>query len=228
MWFARTDVTIQAETFMREEIADKVYPTLEYGLKLRERLQRGDRLEMDQEQARLRGLLQTSQAAMHWPDYGGDGDQFLGMRYALTCWLDEIFILGSRWSAEWNERSLEVALYQMRNRSFAFWDQARIAEARSEMDALEVFYLCVMLGFRGDYRERPQELLEWRDNVEAQIGQRRAARWPGQPPELPPVTNVPPLLGQQRLRTSLLVLGAVVGLLIPIVTFSLVTILRNL
>ena len=33
------------------------------------------------------------------------------------------------------------------------WNTVRNAESRSGTDALEVFFLCVMLGFRGDKRE---------------------------------------------------------------------------
>jgi type VI secretion system protein ImpK len=230
---------------MREEITKLVYPTLEYGLKLHERLQRNEPVTLEKEQAHLRGLLQTRDAARRWPDYAGDGEPggFLGIRYALTCWLDEIFIAGSKWSAEWNEKKLETALYGSNDRAFLFWEQAKIAEARSEIDALEAYYLCVMLGFRGDLGDDPrippqdeverqqrlqrlQRLLDWRQNVETQIGQRRSRSWAG-PPELPPITSVPPLVGRQRFYKAVVTLGIVIGVMIPVATALLVKILQG-
>jgi type VI secretion system protein ImpK len=211
---------------MRDELTKLVYPTLAHGLKVRDAVQRGDQLDFDKEQATLRGLLQTREAARRWPDYAGDGEQFLGVRYALTCWIDEIFIDGTRWSQLWNEKKLETSLYGSNDRAYKFWEQAKIAEARSEIDALEVFYLCMMLGFRGDLTGAPDRVRDWREAVEAQFGQRRARQW-ASPPELPPKTNVPPLTGRDKFRKSLVILGIVVAILIPIGTFALIKALQS-
>ena len=73
--------------------------------------------------------------------------RFLGVRYGLTCWLDELFILYSPWERLWNERKLEASLYGTNDRAWRFWEQARLAESRAGSSALEVFYLCVILGF---------------------------------------------------------------------------------
>ena len=35
---------------------------------------------------------------------------FLGVRYALACWLDDIFILDSVWREQWNANKMEYAL----------------------------------------------------------------------------------------------------------------------
>jgi len=211
---------------MRDELAKLVYPTLAYGLKVRDALQKGETLDFDKEQAAFRGLLQTREAARRWPDYSGDGEQFLGVRYALTCWIDEIFIDGTRWAQTWNEKKLETSLYGSNDRAYNFWEQAKIAEARSEIDALEVFYLCMMLGFRGDLTGAPERVLDRRDAWEAQFGQRRARQW-NSPPELPPRTHVPPLTGRDKFRKALMILGIVVAILIPIGTFSLITAMKG-
>src|SRR5262245_39936112 len=177
---------------MRKEIADLVYPVINYALQLKRRVDRGEELSLSNEQAQLKGLLKSESAARRWPEYAGDApaggfddsgrgssEHFLGIRYALACWLDEIFILDSPWKAEWNERKLEAALYGSNDRAYKFWDQARKAEARPEKDALEVFFLCVMLGFRGDLRDDPDGLRAWREAAEAQLG--RPREWVGPP-----------------------------------------------
>src|SRR5207237_236794 len=110
---------------MREEIANLVHPVLAYGLRLKGRLDRGEEANLETEQATLRGLLLSEGEARRWADFGGEAptertisppaedgvrrpERFLGVRYALACWLDEIFVLDSPWGQEWNERKLEV------------------------------------------------------------------------------------------------------------------------
>jgi type VI secretion system protein ImpK len=213
---------------MRTETAELVSPILRQGLRLQERLRRGEKLDLRQEQAELRKLFQTSRGALGTapaPSTEESGDAFLGVRYPLACWLDEVFILDpqSPWKAEWRDQTLEFALFRRRDRSFLFWEQARLAEARGDADALEVFYLCVMLGFRGDLREDPGGLHDWRESVEAILGRGWSADWTGKPPELPlPETNVPPLRAREHLRWLLLTGSALVGLTILGTVFALV------
>ncbi len=212
---------------MREEIANLVHPVINYGLRLKERVERGDAtLDLDMEQAALKGYLLSSDEARRLPDFGGDSignrsisvtqtgdlgrraaDSFLGIRYALVCWLDEIFI-DSRWERDWNEKKLETQLYGTNLRADVFWEQAKRAEARPGSDALEVFFLCVMLGFRGELRNQPEKLQAWVNNTQARI-----ARSQGQelamPPEHDPPTSVPPRHGKERLQRMVLLVGGV-------------------
>src|SRR5436309_10046794 len=97
---------------MQEDLANLVHPILHYGLDLKQRLERGEAPSLDLEQAALKNLLGTELEAAQFPEYGGDSNQsfgaaiegrgmpavpntFLGARYALTCWLDELFIVHS-------------------------------------------------------------------------------------------------------------------------------------
>jgi type VI secretion system protein ImpK len=174
---------------MRQEIANLIHPVLAYGLQLKERLERSTELpDLEDEQARLKGLL-TASEGKGYPDFYGErgldggtisglhpgkasrltGGEFLGARYALACWLDELFSLDSPWGFQWTERTLEEALHGTRDRAFKFWEQARRAEARPGSDALEVYYLCVMLGFRGDFRDQPEKLRAWVTATQARI-----------------------------------------------------------
>jgi type VI secretion system protein ImpK len=217
---------------MQPEIANLVDRVLLCGLDLKERLARGERLDMAVEQAQLRTLLKSQSEAQRWPDYGGDnplgatslGGQktagFLGIRYALVCWLDEIFILDSPWADQWKEQALEPELYGTRLRGDEFWNQVRRAEARATPDALEGYYLCVMLGFRG--QQSLDKLRAWCDAMEPRItgGYDRGYDLP--PAKAPPC-NVPPLVSRDKLRRLVVVgalLAALLLVLVPIMVLS--------
>jgi type VI secretion system protein ImpK len=207
---------------MRDELADVVYPTVSYALQVRAGLERGDDVNMAAVQSELRTLLKTANEAQRWPEYGGDGDRYLGGRYALACWIDELFILDSPWGPQWNERKLEESLYGSNERAWKFWFQAKLAQARPGTDALEAFYLCVMLGFRGEGPEKPDTVATWRDAVENQLARVHNQPWPG-PQELQPELSAMPRRAKERVRQLLIGVIAVVALLIPAATFYLVS-----
>jgi len=205
---------------VRDDFANQVYDVLLNGLKLRDRIAAGDRPHLGSEQARLKGILGSASASAPWGSEGsptesvGAEREFLGIRYALTCWLDEMLIEAG-WR-EWDENKLESTLYRTNIRYSNFWNQARLAEAiPSAVDAQEVFLLCVLLGFRGEKGERPDQLREW-----VQLTRSRVTRGLGKElppiPEKSPVTDVPPLLGIERYRrmTLWLVIGVLVAVLL--------------
>jgi type VI secretion system protein ImpK len=211
---------------MRDELADVVYPTVTYALQVRAGLERGDDLNMAAVQSELRTLLKTANEAVRWPEYGGDGDRYLGIRYALACWIDEMFILDSPWGSAWNERKLEESLYGSNERAWKFWFQAKLAQARPGTDALEAFYLCVMLGFRGEGPEKPDTVATWRDAVENQLARVYNQPWPG-PQELQPELNALPRRAKGRLRQLLIGVMGLVALVIPATTFYLVYLFKK-
>jgi type VI secretion system protein ImpK len=218
---------------MREEIGTLVNKIINAGLELKERLAGGEQPDLEKEQARLKGLLGDPEGR-RYHEFAGEtgtehslmagrsttggsrssGDNFLGIRYALVCWLDEIFSLDAPpdWSSRWSEETLEVNLYGMRDRALNFWHQARKAETRPS-DALEAYFLCVMLGFRGDYRDQPDRLQSWVSSAYALISKGQSQEWKAGE-ELPAYTNVPPLWGRDKLQRMVFIGGAVVLLLI--------------
>jgi len=216
---------------MQEEIANLVHPVLTHGLRLKERLDRGEKPSLDVEQAALKGLLQSEIEARRWVSFGGDersGDAgearrgaFLGIRYALVCWLDELFTTGSAWEAQWNERKLEADLYGTNDRAWKFWEQARLADTWPDSDPLEAMYLCVMLGFSGELRGRPDQLRNWVSVAQTRLSKELGREW-AYPAELDPPTNVPPLHGREQLQRMVLVGGIALLLLIPLVAFLVV------
>jgi type VI secretion system protein ImpK len=213
---------------MKAEIANIVDRVLLCGLDLKDRLEKGENRDLAVEQHQLRVLLKSAEEARRWPEYGGDGQAdgmgFLGMRYALVCWLDEIFSRDSPWAKQWTEQVFEYEMYRTRERYEAFWEQARRAEARPDPDALEAYYLCAMLGFRGQKAGSPQELRAWADRMEPRLTRGYDKGYNLPPAKVPPC-NVPPLTGRDRLRTIFLIglaLTAVFLVLLPIVVLMLV------
>jgi type VI secretion system protein ImpK len=218
---------------MREEIASLVYPVLTQGIRLKDRLAAGEELDFGTAQKELLGLLQTTGQAQRWADFGGDNpstqslrssDQFLGIRYALTCWLDEIFILDSPWKDQWRDSCLEGALYGDVERAWRFWAQADKASARPSTDGLEVYFLCVVLGFRGDKADTPEEIKNWCERVKAQLEQGQGPDF-SLPVEGQPRTFVPPLTGARSMQSIAMFGGAAMLILIPVLVFFLVSFL---
>ena len=196
---------------MHATINDLVYPVLSYGLVLQERLERSEPLSLPDEQGRLVGLLQSDTEARRYPEYGGDGN-YAGIRYALVCWLDEMFVLHSSWGSKWNENKLETALYASNARAERFWQQAKIARSRPGTDSFEAFFLCVMLGFRGAARDDLNGLHAWVDDAKAVIAKGGGSEW-----KAPAQGNLPsdiqPLRGRDKFRRMLIAAGATLLLL---------------
>jgi len=218
---------------MRDDLAGHVYPVLQHGLRLRPRLDRGERPVLAVEQAELKRLLGSPSQPAPW-GIGRDvassiaisePTRFLGVRYALTCWLDELFI-ESPWSREWDENKLELALFETNIRYRTFWEQARLAETTPDStDAVETFLLCVLLGFRGELAEKPDAFREWVSAAKSRAGKGYGKELPAVP-EIAPTSNVPPLLGVEGYRKMARTLGFTLLGAIPVVTFLVVLLLR--
>jgi type VI secretion system protein ImpK len=89
---------------------------------------------------------------------------------ALVYWVDEILI-NSTWrhASEWREHILEWDYYRERLGGEKFYEKAAEAERLAGTDALETYYLCVALGFRGRYGYSPADLQAWAGRVFARI-----------------------------------------------------------
>ncbi|HJZ94651.1 MAG TPA: DotU family type IV/VI secretion system protein [Gemmataceae bacterium] len=214
---------------MRDDLARLVYPVLQHGLKLRARIDRGERPMLAAEQAELKRLLGTPSQPAPW-GMGRDvatsiaitePTRFLGVRYALTCWLDELFIESSL-SRDWDENKLESALFETNIRYRNFWEQARLAETTPDSsDAVEAFLMCVLLGFRGELADKPEAFREWVAAAKSRAGKGYGKDLPAVP-ELAPSSNVPLLLGVEGYRKMARALGLTLLAAIFVVTFLLV------
>lgn len=222
---------------MQDNVTNLVDRVLTQGLDLHQRINDGYEPDLDTEQAIIKdlllvdadpaatahdGLAPAAAGPLADASTGQNGrnpkERFLGVRYALVCWLDELFTCDSPWASKWNEQKLEVELYGTNDRAWKFWEQARYAQARPTNEALEAFYLCVMLGFRGKLRDQPEELHTWIANAKHRLGTVEPKSWPlAEKFEVP--TYIPPLRGHQRLRRMVMAGWMVALCLIPFAAF---------
>ena len=198
---------------MTPQFSNLVYPVITYALDLKDRLDRGDSADLETEQRELLNRLTSEAEGRRQNEYAGDGQHYLGVRYALACWLDELFIVHSPWSDRWNDRKIEVALYGTNDRAWKFWDQADLVLRRPNtpkvglppgLDAVEAFFLCVVLGFRGKHLGSPGKIREYVEDMRGQVS--RTASWQS-PRDSGVETNVEPLTGRDALRRTVLIFG---------------------
>ncbi len=73
---------------------------------------------------------------------------------ALIYWIDEMLIM-TDWEGQdwWNNNKLETEILNTNDRYRFFYRDAKEAAGLADKSALEVYYLCVALGFRGLYRD---------------------------------------------------------------------------
>jgi type VI secretion system protein ImpK len=142
-------------------------------------------------------------------------EPYLGVGYPLACWVDELFTVNSPVGGAWGERKFEVEFYGTNDRAWRFWRQARLAADRSIDDDLEVFYLCAVLGFRGEWADDPAQFRAWLGATRERLVKGLRTEWSG-PPALEFPTRVPARYGKSRLRRMALVAGIVVLVTVPV------------
>lgn len=205
------------------DIPNEVYPVVRRALEFYQRVQSEAGLSLAAVQADLRGRIKAGPSSRvssdpsQWADMAGI---YHGAPGPLVYWIDEVFSFYTPWAGDWENKKLEQSYFNTSDRAENFWNQARLALNRADKDALEVFYLALLLGFRGACRQAPADLQEWRDQFESHLGIHDALAWNDAPPALPmPPTDVPELVAKPRLKT-LLISWALVGTgIIGVVTF---------
>ena len=133
---------------MTPEFARAVDPIFLHVLGLLDRIGKGENPSVQNERLKIRGWIDTAEGHL-----GGRPDWQLA-KYALISWIDEV-MLEAPWDGHewWNENVLEVELFNTRLAHEEFYLKAREASGLPNRDALEVYYVCVVLGCRGLYRD---------------------------------------------------------------------------
>jgi type VI secretion system protein ImpK len=209
---------------MTPKFSTAVDPVFIHVLGLLERIGRGENPSPKEERLKICGWLDQADAHL------GHGTEWELAKYALVAWIDEMLIVDAPWEgrAWWKENALEVQVFNTRLRHKMFYEKAQQASALPQKDALETFYVCVVLGFRGLYRDPaaaevlatpmqlPPKLESWaRETAMAiRLGQGRqpisdASR---------PLAGAPPLQGPSMLVWSSF-LGLVLAVLLVIVVW---------
>lgn len=182
--------------------AKAVDPIFMRVLALLDRIERGEATSAAEERAVIRSLLDQAEAAL------GQTKEWELAKYALVYWIDEVLI-ESRWDGQtyWEQTPLEVELWGTQLANEQFYYRAKDAAALSKKDAIEIFYVCVVLGFRGLYRDPqaaeshgfPPTLAAWAKQASLAVlkAPRPTIQGGGHPGD-----GAPPLEGQARLISA--------------------------
>jgi len=183
---------------MTPQFAQAVDPIFLAMLDLLDQISQNQPVSPQNERYRLVAAVDYAEAAL------GGGIEWELAKYALVSWIDEMLV-ETPWSGRdwWSNNVLEVQYFNTRLCNERFYTKAQEASAQPRRDALEVFYNCVILGFRGLYRDPnlassltsvhglPPDLSSWTKQTAAAIrlGQ-------GRPPMSRPrreIKGIPPL-----------------------------------
>ena len=141
---------------MNPKFASHIDPLFEYVLNLLERAESGRNPDPEVEKARIRNQLEQIDASLG--HIGAWCEDWKLARYAMVAWIDECLVYGCTWdgASVWQRNLLEVDLYKEESEpddaAEEFFKEAEKASQLKRKDALEVFYLAVILGYRGVYR----------------------------------------------------------------------------
>jgi type VI secretion system protein ImpK len=203
---------------MTPKFAKAVDSVFMHVLELLERIARDDNLVVQEERVRIRGWITQAENQL------GQSPDWQLAKYALVSWIDDVLIEapwdGRNW---WMENPLEVEIFNTRLCNEQFYMKAKEATSLASKDALEVFYVAVVLGFRGLYRDPnaaamlaeprglPLDLEAWakQTSLAIQLGQ-------GRPPisqGTQPIDGAAPLTGPTMLIWSAF-LGFILSLFI--------------
>jgi len=133
---------------MTPQFANGIDPLFIHVLNMVDRVEAGGSCNVAEERLRILGLFNSAEGKL------GQGESWELAKYALAAWIDELLIEipweGHEW---WRENCLEVEFYNARMAYSQFFIKAKQATNLTNRDALEVFYVCAVLGFQGLYRD---------------------------------------------------------------------------
>jgi type VI secretion system protein ImpK len=194
---------------MTPRFASAVDPIVLYVLELLERIAQGRPARADEERDQILNRFRAAEAMV------SEKPGWELAKYALAAWIDDMLVEtpweGRNW---WENNSLEFAFFKTHDRAIQFFVNSDEAAKLTHRDALEVFYVCVVLGFRGLYAQpeavflseqlkQPPDIESWARRVSRSIqtGQ-------GRPPfggTERPGRGAPPLEGRFVFAGSVLV-----------------------
>jgi hypothetical protein len=137
---------------MTPELAQAVDGLIVYVAELLDRIERNEAIDRLDERSAILGQLQAGHQHL------GAREDWPWIEFALIAWVDDL-LCDVDWVGKdrWNYYRLELDFYQTREADTLFFAKAQEAAQRGYVDALEIYYVCVMLGFRGFFREAEAE-----------------------------------------------------------------------
>lgn len=202
---------------MRPETALLVDPVFSLTTQLRDALAAGQTDRFSSGRSELKELLSRIHSAELAAGHRS-GSDYLGLGYPLTCWIDELMTDDPIAGRIWNENKLEGELFGSNDRAWMFWRQAQLAETLGRGEDLAVFYLCVSLGFSGQYRSDPEHLSAWMHRTRLGLGLVPELKLPFAN-DLAPATDAPALTGAATLQRAGYVGWIAAVLLLPLISY---------
>jgi len=131
---------------MTPQFAQAVDPIFLYALDLTARIGEGEQPLPQEERIRIRSLIDQASAMVP------NDQQWELAKYAIVSWIDDILVQ-SNWThaSWWQNNVMEVEIFNTRLCFEQFFVNAQRAAGLPNRDALEVYYICGILGFRGLY-----------------------------------------------------------------------------
>ena len=131
---------------MQTEFANAVDPIFQAALRLESRIENRDRIVTADERAILIRKIEEAEAKL------GLREEWKLSKYAICGWIDSRLIeIPWQESGWWKDNCLEKKFFGTRDAHEDFFKKAIEAGSLPNKNALEVFYLAVVLGFRGFY-----------------------------------------------------------------------------
>jgi len=209
---------------MSPEFANAVDPIFLQVLSTMEQVAAHQRVEPRQVQAEVQAKLRGAEERLA---HGAGREAWELARYALCAWIDDVMI-NSNWDGGgwWENHKLEFQYFKSNEAGTGFFQRAKLAEQLIQRDAIEVYYIAVILGFRGLYAlpeskflaqqfGLPNTIEDWTRNTAGLLRFRsERERLSGIPN---PVRGAPPLdakftvVGAAMTMLMLLVLTALLG-----------------
>jgi type IV/VI secretion system ImpK/VasF family protein len=157
---------------MTDAFADLVMPIFHRVINLQNRLSRGEPKTLDEVMHLTRAWIdEAGRRVAANPELKRSFDR---ARYGLVAWIDET-LTNSEWgrSTGWGseEHVLEWFMFKSRGRAYLFYQHSDDTEAHGDMDALEVYLLCVTLGFVGEHVYDPEQLTAWVERVYGRVSE---------------------------------------------------------
>lgn len=211
---------------MTPRFAKAVDPVFAYVLDLFDRIDRGLKINAIEEKARINSQLQTAGTMLseseEWARYA---------KYALIAWIDSELATVREWEGRdwWLQNSLEIDYHGQGLANHDFYYRAKEAGTLASKDALEVFYVCVVLGFRGFYEnantedrmriidslQLPPDLKSWTKR------QAQAIRLQQDRPQISDTSKqpdfAPPLDGKQTLLGTAVMFAIIAAVCLPLI-----------
>ncbi len=137
---------------MSPDYARAVDPVFVGVLDLLNRISQRNTRGVSEEKAKLLAKLRDAESQL------GSTEGWQLSKYALAAWIDEMLI-AAPWDGRtaWENNTLEFDFFRTQTRATDFFLKSQEADKLPSNDPIEVYFLCVLLGFRGFYAARPED-----------------------------------------------------------------------